>query len=350
MTWTIYPIEQFAHFSHAWDDLVRARPGAPFLTSAFLGPALDVFGVGTERLCLYDDAGTIVAGAIVQKARMGMWQTFQPSQLPLGAWISNGSLDLPSAAAELLGRLPGISLGIGITQLDPRFETRPANNKKLQTQDYIQTAWIDVATNFDAYWESRGKNLKQNMRKQRRKLEADGIEPKCECLSAASDVAEAIKEYGMLETAGWKGVDGTAIHPDNPQGRFYRAMLENFCSAGRGRIYRYCFGDKVVAMDLCIHDNRAIVILKTAYDESYKTVSPSTLMRQEEFRQIFEETGFERIEFYGKVMDWHTRWTEQDRTVYHATAFRWAWLKQLRTHLSSMAAKPTPEQANVEGG
>jgi hypothetical protein len=73
-----------------------------------------------------------------------------------------------------------------------------------------------------------------------------------------------------------------------------------------------------------------LVILKTAYDESYKSVSPSTLMRHQQFQLLFEEQKFRRIEFFGKVMEWHTRWTTTSRTIYHATAYRWAWLKQLQ--------------------
>ena len=119
-------------------------------------------------------------------------------------------------------------------------------------------------------------------------------------------------------------------------------MLENYCAQGRGRIYRYWFGDKVVAMDLCIHDELVLVILKTAYDESYKSVSPSTLMRQEQFLQLFTEQKFQRIEFFGKIMEWHTRWTSQSRTIYHATAYRWAWLKELHARRAATAPAQTP--------
>ena len=111
-----------------------------------------------------------------------------------------------------------------------------------------------------------------------------------------------------------EGRDGTAIHPDNEQGRFYRAMLEAFCSAGAGRIYRYRFGDRVVAIDLCIEGGGALVILKTTYDESIKTISPAFLMREESFRGLFGERRLKRIEFFGKLMEWHTRWTDDIRT------------------------------------
>jgi CelD/BcsL family acetyltransferase involved in cellulose biosynthesis len=339
MTWTLHPIEQLPKFASQWDALAKARPGAPFLETAFLQSALDAFGTGQELLCLHETNGVLSAAAIVQRDAKGMWQTFQPSQLPLGAWLSGETIDLVSTATALVAKLPGLTtLGLGLTQLDVRFHARPAEAPTVRTQDYIQTAWVDIEGSFEAYWEERGKNLKQNTRKQRNKLQTEGTTARLECITATADVAHAMCDYGALESAGWKTADGTAIHPDNAQGKFYQKMLENFCSAGRGRIYRYWFGDKVVAMDLCICDDTAIVILKTTYDESYKQVSPSTLMRQDEFQQLFEEAKFKRIEFYGKVMEWHTRWTVNSRAIYHATLYRWGLLKKLQS-----AAMPTKE-------
>lgn len=344
MTWTTHPIAQLTDCKNEWDALVQSRPGTPFMESAFLLPILDTFGTGEERLCLQHSDDNLCAAAIMQRGRKNIWQTFQPSQLPLGAWVTNGKVDLVSACNELVHRLPGLILGIGASQLDPRTQARPDDSLKLRTQDYIQTAWVNIEGSFETYWEARGKNLKQNTRKQRNKLQAEGIETRIECITAPGDVEKAIEDYGLLESAGWKAADGTAILPDNAQGHFYRKMLENFCAMGRGRIYRYWFDDKVVAMDLCIHDDAAIVILKTAYDESYKAVSPSTLMRQDEFQQLFEEQKFRRIEFYGKVMEWHTRWTTQSRTLYHVTDYRWAWLKKLHARLS-VSADQSPREA-----
>ena len=52
----------------------------------------------------------------------------------------------------------------------------------------------------------------------------------------------------ILESAGWKAGSGTAVAPDNAQGRFYRAMLEAFAARGQARIYRYRFGDHQVTL------------------------------------------------------------------------------------------------------
>lgn len=231
-------------------------------------------------------------------------------------------IDIAEVAKSLVRALPGLTLNLSLTQIDPLFHPRPADGPLVKTMDYIDTAWVDIDQSFDTYWEARGKNLKTNMRKQRAKLQTENVTLTLECVTTPEGVAQAIVNYGALESTGWKGREGTAVHPDNAQGRFYRKMLENFCAQGRGRIYQYRFNSKVVAMDLCIETGDRIIILKTAYDETYKTVSPSTLMRQDEFREFFNEGKLKRIEFYGKVMEWHTRWTENKRTIFHLTTYR----------------------------
>ena len=334
MTWKLYPIARLHERAAEWDHLQRGCNHAAFLESPFLLPLLAEFGAGNELLALNHEQGKLGAGAIVRPCGKGRWETFQPSQLPLGAWVANSDMHLASQAKELLTQLPGLALALGVTQLDSMLQPRPDDNPTLRTLDYIDTAWVEISGSFDDYWDALGKNLRQNTKKQRNKLLTEGTETRIECITDPTQVAQAMQDYGALESAGWKAADGTAIHPDNAQGRFYRKMLENFCASGRGRIYRYSFGDKVVSMDLCIDSGSVIIILKTTYDESYKNVSPSTLMRQDQFRQLFEEGRYQRIEFYGKVMEWHTRWTTNTRPIYHATSYRWPIINTLHAQLA----------------
>ncbi len=345
MSWQIIPCIRFAEHAAAWDALQRETTNTPFLASAFIEPLLQEFGDGKEQLALHYSGPLLDAAALVRRVSLGLWQTFQPSQLPLGPWLTARPDDFEALAQSLLRALPGPALMLGVTQLDPRLQARPPPGPALGVLDYIDTSFIDVGGNFDDYWETRGKNLRQNTRKQRNKLQADAIDVSIECITAPGDVAQALVDYGALESAGWKAGTGTAIHPANAQGRFYRGMLENFCAAGQGRIYRYRFGDKVVSMDLCVDNGPVVVILKTAYDESYRTVSPSTLMRHDQFKLWWEEGRYRRIEFYGKTMEWHTRWTENQSTLYHATAYRWALLRSLHTQLKAVGTQQQTAQS-----
>lgn len=352
MTWQLLSCRQFADYAAAWDTLQLRTTNTPFLESLFIAPLLHEFGTGEELLALHWQGQTLDAATIVCPAGRGMWQTFQPSQLPLGPWLAAPQLDLQQMLRSLILALPGLTLGMGATQLDPRLTSRPQGRPGLGLMDYISTSFIDITGSFDSYWEARGKNLRQNTRKQHNKLKAEGSEAKLECLTSTDQVVEALHDYGTLEAAGWKAGTGTAIHPENAQGRFYRRMLENFCNQGRGRILRYRFGDKVVSMDLCIDNGPLVVILKTAYDESYRTVSPSTLMRHDEFKLWWDEGRYQRIEFYGKTMEWHTRWAEDERVLYHATAYRWHWLQGLHAKINKIRAAeviapPAPQQAGA---
>lgn len=359
LRWTLVPLPDaaaFAPHAAAWDALQARVAGLPFLESAFLAPLLTVFGTGRERLALLGDPKAPRAAAIVTPAGTAQWATFQPSQLPLGAWLSAGGEPLEPLADGLLRALPLPALALGLTQIDSLFHPRGADNARWRGQDYIATAWVDLGGDFETYWEARGKNLRQNLKKQQKKLDTAGTVTRLECLTRPEDVAPALANYGRLEASGWKGYEGTAIAPGHPQYAFYRAMLEGFARAGRVRLYQYWFDDAVVAMDLCIESGGKIVILKTAYDEAHKAVSPSTLMRQLQFQQLFDAAAaggpIRRIEFYGKVMEWHTRWTADARPVYHATLYRWGWVPALKRLLrrgdTDPAAKTDEATAKTE--
>jgi CelD/BcsL family acetyltransferase involved in cellulose biosynthesis len=238
-------------------------------------------------------------------------------------------LELETVISALIRTLPGFPLALGITQQDPALTPRPPDSVRMATIDYINTARILVEGGYEDYWNARGKNLRQNMRKVQNKLEKDGLIYQLKCISDPAQVKGAIESYGRLESAGWKAADGTAVQSGNVQGNFYTDMLEAFCLAGCGRIYYLTFNDAIVAMDLCIYQGDTIIILKTSYDEAYREYSPAMLMHQELFRELFQTGDFHLIEFYGKVMDWHLRWTEDIRTMYHVNVYRWEKIRNI---------------------
>jgi hypothetical protein len=247
---------------------------------------------------------------------------------------------------DLLRALPGFPVGVSLTQQDPAIIERPNDSKTLETLDYIDTARVMVAGSFDAYWATRGKNLRHNVKRQRAKLTEQGTPLRLETIETPDRVADAIADYGRLESSGWKAQQGTAVDTDNAQGRFYRNVFETFCRQGFGRIYRYLFGDQVVAMDLCLESPGALVVLKTTYDETMKVVSPATLMRYEIFKSIFDEGRIKRVEFYGKAMEWHLRWTSDLRMLYHVNRYRWGMLKRVRGTLRDARIVRTADTAS----
>jgi len=325
----LLPISEFSTVALRWDDINREHYSHPLLESRFVSHTLRYFGNGQEQIALLGAEKDPDAIAVLAKNRLASWGVLQASQSPLGALIVKPGIAPPSLVKALFDQLPRSCQVLSVTQQDPDILPRPESTPTLGTLDYIDTARITVDGSFEEYWASRGKNLRHNMKRQRNRLEREGIDLRLEILTQPGDMYEGVRDYGDLESAGWKTGKGTAVHVENAQGRFYADLLKDYASTGDAGIYRFFYGDRLAAVDLCIWNESVFVILKTTYDESVNKSSPALLMRREYFPPIFESRMVERIEFYGKVMDWHTKWSDEIRTLYHINGYRNALVARL---------------------
>jgi CelD/BcsL family acetyltransferase involved in cellulose biosynthesis len=288
---------------------------------------------------------------LVTRLGVVQWTVFQPSQLPLGAAAIARGVRWQDVLPSLSRALPGYPLSVSITQQDPDLGERPEPSATLTTMDYGATGFIDVMGSFDDFWAARGKNLRQNLRKQRRKLEEQGHRLTFEYMEDAAGIDTAFLDFARLESAGWKADSGTAISLDNAQGRFYRDMLRAFAGRQAAFAIRLSMDDRPIAVDFGIREGTTLVILKTTYDENLKGSSPGQLLHEQAFEHIFKKQNPSRIEFYGKMMEWHTRWTDTSRMLFHLNYDRLPILRRIHGSLKRLTgrnpvpAAPTPSQA-----
>jgi hypothetical protein len=344
MTWTFHRLDELPALSATWDSINSQNANSPILDARFFHLLLEMLVPGEVTLAVCEMAGTPIAATMLTKVKIGVWQTVQPPQAPLGAWVQHRSLDVSDLLTSLSSALRGSRLLLSISQLDPDIVVRPVHSDRLETLDYLQVPRLTIAGSFDEYWSSRGKNLVKNLKRQINRLDRESIRARYEWNSSPSEVASAVDDYGVLESAGWKSKLGTALHPENVQGRFYRELLRTYAARNEGLALRYFYNDALVASDLCLCRDGIFYLLKTTYDELQQTTSPSSLMRYETMKRLFDSGAFTRVEFYGRVMDWHRKWTNEFRSVYHVNYFpsrlarrvhslRRAWL--LRTNPSA---------------
>lgn len=339
--WSLYPAARFMEFAADWDALARAGAATPALASELVAPLLDHFGEPRAVLaCCHANAGSDappLAMGVLAPAGRG-WSTLQPPQAPLGLWLQGPGQDTSALLRSLLRALPGWPALVALTQLDPDLLPRQPDAGRLRTLDYIDTARITLKGDFDDYWQARGKNLRANLKKQRARLEREGVVLRLEAVRDAGAMEAAVADYARLEAAGWKAGGGTAVAPGDRQSSFYGAMLAAFARHDGACVWRYWYGDRVAAMDLCIEDAGCLIVLKTAYDEALAgSSSPALLMREEATRALFEAGRYSRIEFYGRVMEWHLRWTQEIRRLYHVNYYRWPLLARAHAALRARA-------------
>jgi len=349
LRWTIHPISRFDHVSTQWDSLASDAGAAPFMHSMFIRHAIEQFGRGNERLAICGSESAPIAMTIVASTRPGVWETFQPSQLPLGAWLMQPDLDYEDCGRRLLRALPGWAQLLAITQQDPATYRRPEHSAVLRTLDYMKTGWIALEGDFATYWKQRGKGLRQNMRTQRSRLLRDGISTRLDIVTSPADAEATIQAFSKMESSGWKGREGTAVRIGTPQGQFYLDVLSDYCAAGRARLCVYRLNERPAAIDLHIEHGDTIVLLKTAYDESVQGISPSSMLREEFLISLFAEGRIKRLEFFGPAMDWTYKWTDRIRTLFHVNVYRSAivrWLHQTVQRRSLRASEAGAHSAS----
>jgi Acetyltransferase (GNAT) domain len=331
MTWQFQSAKRsFSEQRKLWDALNAATGDHVLLDSLLVDCLLRHFGSDDVLLAAQDEPPG--AMALLQKKSPGVWETFQPSQAPLGLIVSGARNLSGLSLRSLLQATPGYALQLSLLHQDPDCSAFPLDNSNgyMEKLDYIRTARIPLNGKFEDYWRTREAGLRKNNDRLRRRMAEKGMQPEFVTLREPDDVAEAIRAYGCLESKGWKAREGTAVTPDNVQGLFYRELLETFCARGEGVIYQLRVANQVVASDICLARGGMIVLLKTSYDEDWSVYSPAFLLREDVVRQLYAEGKAQEYEFYGPLMDYQLRWTDQVRTLYHVTCFRHPWMRPLK--------------------
>jgi Acetyltransferase (GNAT) domain len=318
MDWKFYPLADFIWHHSKWDKLNAESTQTPLLCADFVLPLLDQFSGGKDCFAICGNVDNPTAMTIIGKRNAIAWGTLQPPPAPLGLWLQRKGAPTSLLMAQLLKSLPFPALLFGITQQDPDLLPRPENQGKLTTFNGIETACIILEDGFEDYWE----NLRQNLKQQRDRLAREGTHITLKVFTSATDMQQAVIDYGKLESAGGKNQVDTAIDIDNNQGQFYRDMLVNFCRHDNALVFQCYYNDQLVATDLCIKDTQSLIILKTACDETITTSSPAMLMRQDALEYISNNNLVKKIEFYSKLMDCHTQWSDEIRHIYQVNYHR----------------------------
>ena len=322
MQWTLHPANTFAQHKQAWDELNGQSQNLAILNADFVEPLIEEFFDGDELLALGETDGKLQMAGFFRKTGAFQWATVMPSQAPVALWLSEQHKFNTPAIKALASCLPGLVISIDYLQVDTRdMLLSPAGDFELSA--YITTGNRPVPPDFDDYFKSLGKNLRQNYNKVINRAAKAGDTLGIKCMSEPTDIAEAVRIYGEIESQGWKAQHGTAVAPDNDQGRYYTNMLSRLAAKNQACCWYYLINEKIVAVDLCVSQNGNLIILKTTYNEAFSKQSPALQLKIEMLKYYAQRCGeISNIEFYGRVMEWHTRLDSTTRELQHVTWYK----------------------------
>ncbi len=139
--------------------------------------------------------------------------------------------------------------------------------------------------------------------------------------SSAEAIRKATQRYGMLESSGWKGYEGTALHPSNLQGEFYQELMTSLAEKDEALVVEMYLQDNLVASRLCCMSEKTLIILKTTYDEAMKKYAFGRLLLHELISHCFTYKNLEYIDFYTNATDDQMDWCTDSRSMYNASYY-----------------------------
>jgi CelD/BcsL family acetyltransferase involved in cellulose biosynthesis len=284
-------------------------------------PLLECYGGSAMLYASCQDGSQPLALAILTRSAANRWTIFSPSQAPLSALLTPPSLALATLARSLLRALPGYALTLDISARDPQL--RGESPPDAQSQNAPLGTTISVAANagFNGYWESRSKDLRKNVKRYFHRATEAQLPWQLRRISEPHEIGAAVDRYGMLESSGWKGREGTALHPQNAQGALYRQVMQGFAAANNGSVYELYLGEQLAASRLIVRGPTMHVILKTTYSEDLKQYAPGRLLLYLILQQLLDQ-GSVPVEFYTRANDDLLSWATAKRELFATTVFR----------------------------
>ena len=220
------------------------------------------------------------------------------------------------------GCISATVLRIDLFSIDPKYQAGVAQLSDLEITVNSTDIIINCEGNFGDYWSKRPKNLRKNISRYTNRVTKELGGYRLRIVSDAQAISDAVDRYGYLESQGWKGECGTALHPENVQGRFYSEVMENFARSGNAFVFELWAGDQMVASRLLIGNDNLLVVLKTTYSEALKQYSFGWLLLYETVKHIFDNRVAQHLDLYTDASKEQLDWSTESREFYNGSLYR----------------------------
>lgn len=320
MNWRSVVLDhQLGDWAARWDALCIERFHAhPMLRAAFIDGLLQHWPAPGLRLCVLEGDAGVEAMCLLRPVRTGVWASYLPSQTQIAPALMRSPLDLQA----LLRCLPWPALQLDLLSVDPRVHGEAFHGPTVHAQAAALTMSVRLDQSDDAYWASRSKKLRDNLRRHQRLVESENLEARFVEHEEPTAVDAAVTRYAELESAGWKGRNGTALVPGNSQHAFYAQQMRLAAGAGQAQVFELWFGQRLVASRLVVVGEVMVVALKTAYDEAFKAQAPGRLLLRQVLARAQTLWPGRRFEFYTNASPDQLAWATGQRQMLNLTVYR----------------------------
>ncbi len=288
MSWQLHPVSEWGRFSASWTDLLAKAQGPAFLDADHMLHVLARCEGNKELLAVYKSGPRASAITVITPLGAGLWGNLQSPLLPVAPWLAPNA-DVAELGHALLTSLPGMALGLRLGPLSGRMHPR----RPEQPYERIERlpGYGVIHLNGEQAGPIGGDKAESRMLRKQDRLGREGIQSRLVCDQEIEALNRAMTDFAALSANG-RSAAASVAKPKDPTGD-WEVLLRACAARGQARAYRLYFGDRLVAMDLCLDNGDTLVLLATAYDEAFRSASPLTLLRQAQLQALLREGRFQ---------------------------------------------------------
>ncbi|MCA9078131.1 MAG: GNAT family N-acetyltransferase [Planctomycetaceae bacterium] len=148
-------------------------------------------------------------------------------------------------------------------------------------------AMIETGESFDEYMNTQSGHTRRELRRKRRKLEAEG-QLELRVWKAGEDVEFWLTQFLELEVAGWKGREQTALAATEQDEHLFRRIVREAATRDQLDLLGLFLDDRPVALKCNFLMGRGGYAFKIAFDETYAKLSPGVLLELDNMRHTLD--------------------------------------------------------------
>lgn len=171
---------------------------------------------------------------------------------------------------------------------------------------------VPILSGWEEYVERLSPRRRYDLRRARRRAEESGTVEVRILSPGPDDIEQGIREFVRIESAGWKGRNGSSLRQRDNLRQFF---LRYAVLASKTGMFRFAFLDvdeKPIAAQLSVVFGSRFWVFKIGYDEAWSRCSPGWQLLAETMKYAFERK-LKSYEFLGSDEPWLHGWVAERR-------------------------------------
>lgn len=174
---------------------------------------------------------------------------------------------------------------------------------------------LDTSLAFGDCWRAVPKNMRNSIRKARRKIDEQGGAEVV--VATGPDVAAAHERFVELEASGWKAHQLNALANMPIEGGLWRDYLR---VADTAQVRSLRIDGRLAAAQITVTRARTLFLLRIAYDEEFASLSPSNVLMADLLEACCNDPAIDRIDCL-MWQPWQQRWGMAREPTYSLVMF-----------------------------